>query len=67
MSTAGTLDPIAAIRAEARRAHELPVPVRMWRSLMTLWLQHCDRRVAQSVYTLDHPEVLEDFRRARRG
>lgn len=66
MSVAETWDPVVAIRAEARQARELPMPMRACRSLMTMWLRYREQRLLRAIYALDHPGVLEDFRAASR-
>ncbi len=60
-------DPVAVLRAEARRARGRAWPVRLCQALVTAWVRHLERRMERVVTRAGHEGVLEDFRRAARG
>ncbi len=62
-----TADPVAAIRAQARRERVSSMPARVCRFLVDAWLRHLEKRIAYAVARLDHKGVQADFWRASRG
>jgi hypothetical protein len=60
-------DPIADIRADARRDRGRAVPAQLWQCLADAWLRHREQRIASAVHRLGHEGVLEEYRHASRG
>lgn len=67
MYIAVTIDPVQAIRAEARRAAARRSPaVLLRRWVEHAWARRRDRQVEHAVVTLGHAGLLDELREARR-
>ncbi len=60
-----TITEIHVLRAQARRAAQLPVPIRLWLALSKHWQLAEDRRVARIIRCIEHQGVIADFEAAR--
>jgi hypothetical protein len=67
MYIVATADPVAAIRAEARYNAMHPLPIRLWRLLVSARRRRAERQQAEILSTLGHPGVQSDYQRSCRG
>ena len=67
MYIAATTNPVAAIRAEARRAAgRASLPIRLCRLAARAWACRLERRIERAAARLEHPDVLKEMLAARR-
>jgi hypothetical protein len=58
---------IDSLRDEAGGSDlRVSLPVRIWRAVIRARRHQAERQMALAVLELDHPDVIADFRRARR-
>jgi hypothetical protein len=67
MGVSAISHPLSAGGAPARREWALSRPWRLWPALIARWTQRLDRQIEKDLRWLDHPGVLDDYRRASRG